>query len=424
MTKRLGAGALALLLTACGGSSSSNDSFAAATPDVAGLVLETAPGANDGSAFAATAPTASTALMAAATTPAPTCQPWQYACKIHEGVRNFNLYVRAVVGPVEALATTTPTIVSDSVRVYGPTDVPATGAVATVKLTVKQEPGSALYRWKLEAKPIAADDAQYVVVMAGWLRKGDQPHRGAGALAIDLTTLASVAPSGTTADGFKGSGQILAAFRHVGEAKSLSFAVKSFIPDTTVAGAQPIDAAFVGHRTPSGETGVRLASVDELLPPASGTDSGRELLLARGRWVPGLGGRTAVVLTDLAGNDVSSYSTQAFHVDFLLGTSCWDRVDSGTEHEVFHGLFACRLFGMPHCVAVTPPASWLAAGFNPAAQDVSACRPGTDVGDETSPPDTSVSNRNPEPGGAGMVNGTNMAPDVSSIPSGMTEVRF
>jgi hypothetical protein len=391
-------GALLLALAACG---TTTDEFSAGTPDVAGLMLETTGGAEDGT----TALHAGTAGVALTATSA--CEPWQYLCKIREGVRNVNRFVRAVVTPVEALARTTPTVVSGDTRVYGPVTVPAAPAdpVATFRLTVQQHGESRNYRWKLEGKPAGAEDAEYVVVLAGRLKRGDQPHRGAGALAIDLTRLAALNRTGAPVEGFNGGGQLLASFVHLGRAKSLVYVARAFVPDATVPGANPVDAAFVAHKTPSGETGVRLASADDYLRPQDGVEpdpATDELLLSRGRWVPGLGGRSVVVVTDRAPpGDVASHGA-----DYFLGVSCWDRA----EVESYHKLFACTV-APTRCVDVTPT-SW-----PPGDPASSACRPGTDLADEGTPPERDPMSRQPEPHAP-------FAADSASVPGSLADVAF
>ena len=419
MTKRLGVGALVLALTACGGNDSTGD-YAAATPDVAGLALETSGGASDGLALRADAPPGNTANALTAAT-ATTCQPWQQLCRIREGVKGINLYVRAVVEPVEALARTKPASETTGTRVYGPVDAPAASPVATFLLTVKKDADADTFKFKLEGKSIGGDDSKYVVVMAGKLKRGDLPHRGRGVLAIDLTKLSALNLSGAPVDGFEGAGQLLASFAHVGQAKSLAYVLKGFVPDTTVAGATPLDAAFVGHKTPSGETRVRLASVDEYLAPNPTlvpvpADAGPELLLARARWVPGLGGRAAVLVKDvITPGDVASYGPSAtipFVPDFFLGVSCFDK----DELEGYHRLFACTktpAVGARPCVNVTP-ATWPAG-------TVTACLPDTAIDaagaaeSDVPPADADKSSTTPEPDAPAM-------PDAA--PASIDDVKF
>jgi hypothetical protein len=417
MLKRLGVGALVLALAACGGSNTT-DNFAAATPDVAGLALETSGGASDGLALRADGLGSTASALTAVTTSS--CQPWQFLCRIREGVKGINQYVRAVVEPVEALAQTKPASETADTRVYGPIDAPATSPVATFRLTVKRDVDADTFKWKLEGKSVGTDDSKYVVVLAGKLKKGELPHRGRGVLAIDLTKLSALNQSGLPVDGFKGAGQVLVSFAHVGQAKSLAYVLKGFIPDTTVAGATPLDAAFVGHKTPSGEARVRLASVDEYLAPNPGlvlvpADAGPELLLARARWVPGLGGRAAVLVKDtVSPGDVATYGPSAtipFVPDFFLGVSCFDK----DELEGYHRLFACTktpAAGTAPCKNVTPP-SWPAGS-------ITACLPSTDIDgagtpEDQAPPADDKSSTAPEPDAPAV-------PDAA--PASMDDVKF
>jgi hypothetical protein len=396
MTTALGAIALALATAACGGATS--DPFAAATPDARGLALETSG-------------TAAQALTVNAATSAATCPEWAYLCRIRAGVQELNTFVKAAVEPVEALAQTAPTAQKDDTRTYGPVHAPASAPVATFLLIVKKDVDAETFKFKLEGKPLGADDSKYVVVMAGKAKKGDQPHRGRGVIAMDLDKLATLNPPAPAAPVFKGSGQILAAFSHAGQAKSLAYLLKNFVADTTVAGAQPVDLALVGHKTPSGETRVRLASVDEVLAPQSAAaDSGPELVLARGRWVPGNGGRAAVVVSDFKGStDVASYSTASFAVDFFLGVSCWGQ----DENEGYHHLFACTrtpTAGSLPCADVTP-ASW-------PASTLATCKPGTEVNDAANlPPATSATALTPEPMPVGQ-------PLCDAAPGDIADLKF
>ena len=398
--------------TGDGGPAAATDAFAAATPDLAGLALETTGGAADG------LPVSPGAVPA---TPAPTadaaCQPWQFLCRLHAGVRELNAHLSAVLAPLEALAQTRPVAATGGARVYGSVDAPAAAPVATFRLTVKQQ-GAARFLWKLEGKPVGAADARYVIVLAGWLRPDGRPHRGAGGIAVDLDQLATLNPPGAPPV-FPGAGQILGAFAHLGEAKSLLYAVRAFVPDATAPGARPLDAVFAGESSPGGEARVRLAALDDVLTPQGGAEPGsaaRELLLSRGRWVPAVGGRAAVVITDTTGADVASYSSASppFHVDYLLGVSCWD----AAEAEGYHALFACRRLGAPACVPAALPGSWLRAGFDAALQDAAACRPGTELADAVDPPGIDPLDPAPEPGAAPVV------ADPADIPASLQSVVF
>ena len=397
MSKAWRTGALAFALAACGSGSTPSPAFTDGTPDVAGLALETSGGAPDG--------LATDALPAANARAAASCEPWEYLCRLQEGVRSLNQFVRAVVDPIEALALAAPATSSAVEGVYGPIDAPASSPVATFRLTVRLA-APATYRFKLEGKPVGAADANYAVVLAGELTPSAAPHRGQGVLGIDLAKLAALNTSGSAVTGFSGQGLILGSFVNTAGTKSLVYAVQGFVPDTTVAGASPLDAAFVGHKTTSGETRVRLASLSDYLVSKSGADTGLELLLSRGHWLPGVGGRAAVVVEDAGGaTNVASYGAS-----FFLGLSCWNTA----LLEGYHGLFACE--DGPPASCVSAPASTLASWPSTSAADAAAaCLPGTELADASSPPATDPSSTAPEPG----------APATPGpLPASLTELVF
>src|SRR3990170_5170083 len=189
-------GLLALALGACGGNNPQTDEFLAATPDVDGLTLEI----GDGSTIHPTLDVGSSLESQATPAVVTPCEPYMYLCNIHAALSGLNRYVRTAIAPVEALARTTPTEVSPTIRVYGPVDAPAAPAVpvASFRLTVKK--GLVWFYWKLEGKPISAADDAYVLVAAGAIRRthGDWPHRGRGYLGINLDNLFTLNPSSGT----------------------------------------------------------------------------------------------------------------------------------------------------------------------------------------------------------------------------------
>jgi hypothetical protein len=356
-------GALALALGACGGSANQAlDEFAAATPDVAGLTLET----SGGSAEAAVSPLEAVGAeqsTAAVSTP---CQPYEYLCNIHAAVVGLNTYVRAAVAPIEALARTTPTIVSPTVRVYGPVDAPAAPAtpVASFRLTVKK--GLAWFYWALEGKPLGSADSAYVLVAAGAVRRtaADWAHRGRGYLGIDLDNLFTLNPAGGTPV-WPGKGKLLAGFGHLGGAKSLVYVLKDFTADGV---ASPQNTVLVGWKNAAGVARVRIASLNEFVAPSGGgTDIGNELLLSRAIWLPSLGGRAVVAI---GGGDVPSYG-----YDFFLGISCFNV----SENDVYRALYGCT---GGTCTVVNVPGY---PQFN--TGDPALCALGSDLGlSSTHPP--------------------------------------
>ena len=365
---------LAFLAAACGGSSSNPVAeLQAATPDVAGLSLETTGGAADG----LTVSPAGSALAASAAA-ASGCEPYQYLCNIHAAVTGLNEYVQAAVEPIEDLAQTTPTSVEGNVAVFGPVGYPAGTAGADFRLTVaKVAEGS--FQWKLEGKPLGGADSSYLLVAAGRIVRatGDLPHRGHGSLGIDLDALYQLNPA-TGPAVFPGEGKLLLGFGHSGEAKAVLYALDKFSPDR-VADPNPVSGILAGWKSAAGLTRVRIVSVGEYLgAPNGGADAGDETLLGRAGWFPGVGGRAAVVLT---GGDVPAYG-----VDFFLGLSCFDE----SQSDVYRALYGCTA-GVCTLVANAP------AGFNVGSP--SACDPATDIGiDEKIPPSTSTTDPGMEPG--------------------------
>lgn len=370
MPKLIPISVFSTLLAACGGG---GVDYAGGTPDVAGLTLETTGGGSEGLPGALAVPGQ---VSAAATAP---CEDWQYLCKIHEGVSGLNLFVRATVEPVEQLVALAPSKPAENVRVFGPADLAVWGQaapVATFRLTVVLV-RDGVFRWRLDAKPVGAPDPSYLPVLAGELARGELRHRGRGVLGIDLDALRAANPAV-----FTGQGKLLAAFGHAGPHKALAYALLDFQAFAT----SPFipSAVFVGHKWAGGPARVRLATWNEFLPDqAGGPDAGLELLLARGGWWPGLGGRAAVAVT---GGDVPSYGVPGFAVDFFLAVSCYDAVES----EVYRDLFACShtdVWTVPgpwqgrHCVPVPLPAGDPRRYGTPGA-----CVVGTDLYDDQNPP--------------------------------------
>lgn len=368
-------------LGACSGSAV--DPYAAATPNVAGLALETS---GSGEALSSSVIASAPALDARALTAPASCQPYEYLCNIHRTISGLNTYLHAALDPVAALASTKPTTVTADTKVFGPIDAPASPAtpVATFRLTVKEE-NPTTFHWKLEGKPIGAADAAYVLVAGGVMMRptSETPHRGRGTAALDLDALFSLNPT-TGIPVWKGQGQLFVGFGHAGDAKSLVYVVKNFTPDRTDPAQPPVPAAaLVGYKTSSGVARVRLASLNEFVSPhtAGAADAGDELLLSRASWVPGTGGRAAVLV---AGGDVPSYG-----IDFFLGLSCFD----ASENEAYRALYGCSS-GMCALVPNAP------AGYDVGTPDL--CKPGTELGvDAVSPgmgPLAELADETPEPG--------------------------
>jgi hypothetical protein len=362
---RTAALALAALVAACGQEKQKpQDPFVAATPDVAGIALETTGGAGDGLALTAEGGLAVRPAVAP-------CQPYMYLCNIQQGVRGLNEYVRAIVGSVEQMTKLPYAEPVTGVRVYGPADLPAGAPVGTFQLTVQRLDlvGPDVYRWKLEAKRVGAGTFQ--VVLAGQLRTGALAHRGRGFLGIDLDALAAALNPPGGAPVWVGAGKILVGFSHVGGAKSVAYLLKGFDPDVTDA-APPVDAAFVGHRLADGRTRVRVVAVADMVVPAGQVtgQTASELLLSRAGWLPLRGGRAAVVV---AGGDVPGAPDS-----FLLGVSCFNVA----QQEVYRDLFTCS--AATGCAQYLPGAPVLDGTWRTGQPGL--CALGTALYDDQDPP--------------------------------------
>ncbi len=373
MTKNLwivGAAALGLALSACG--QKTPDDFAAATPDAAGLTLELAGGAPEG-----LAPALSTA---AAVTPPDLGTDELGATR--GAIKALNGEVRRVLDEVQAVVRSSGAPAPGEARTWGPAvrcvqQGPAgCQAEAALLLRVQHLVGDT-WAFGLAARPVASTaEADWRPVLAGWMRRNAEAHRGRGRAAFDLGNLAAAAP------GYTGRGWLLAGFAHAGEARTLVYRLVGFTPDAAT--MDPLTAAFYGHRTPAGVTRVRVASVADVLAGAN-ADFPEELSLARAGWVPGVGGRGHVVVS----NWLDGAEPPRLHGDvpfsvvgtdhYFLGRFCWG---PGGALKVKEWRWCARGDGAAACLATDPVAvepagaTWAGActGFaaeEPAPGDVS-----------------------------------------------------
>jgi hypothetical protein len=272
-----------------------------------------------------------------------------------------------------AIASGSGTSVDANTKVYGPKDENG----VTWKLTVARIE-AARFAWKLEGKPVGADDSAYKTVAAGALaRIVAAEHRGSGVVAIDLDAYAAIDSTSHAA------GKVFNAFKHVGadgNARVLVYVLKGFSADTTQ--SQPADAIVYGHRTASGEAVVRVVANSESLPPLSGgTDAGPELMLARLHSIPQVGGRADVYFpgTGISGSGTNGDVPPG---KFIVARSCWN----AAEQEQFKAVFVCTQ-GQP--VSATSCTSTVDGA-------PTACQPGVDTADD--PGDADKSSTSEEPG--------------------------
>jgi hypothetical protein len=300
-----------LLAAACGGTA--GDEYADATPDYAGMSLEITGDASEGPSLRF-APLGEQAVTG-------TDAPW--LTNARAGIRELNGSVRDVVGPIVDLIKANAKDLSASSKAFGPKDE---GNVTYLLTIAKISDGT--FAWKLEGKPLGADDAAYVIVAAGRLKKGELPHRGRGTMGVDLDNLASIDST------FTGQGKLLVAFAHQGDTKTLVYFLKDFTRDPAV--HPPITAAFVGHRlADTGATGVRLAA--KLNLPDTATDA-IETVRSRVRWLPGVGGRADLLVTD---GDVPAGKV-------WYGSECWN----AQEQEGYRVINECDQGDASSCTVV------------------------------------------------------------------------
>ncbi|TMB28202.1 MAG: hypothetical protein E6J61_18505 [Deltaproteobacteria bacterium] len=344
------------LAAACG----SVNEFAASTPDVRGQSIELAGTSAEGATFLQESSGVSSQDLS---------NPPEYLARTRAAIKGLNDLVKKFLTPVvDAVATGGKDLTaSGDAKVFGPKDENG----ITWKLTVRRVSGHR-FGWVLEGKPLGQFDSAYKTIAAGALqRTGDAEHRGAGRTSIDLDAYASIDPTSHA------QGKLFNAFKHFGddgEAKVVVYALKGFTADSTVAPAA--DAVVYGHKTPSGEAVVRVAAFSESLAPstAGATDAGPELMLARLRWIPGIGGRADVYYPSTTGVLGVNSNGDVPSGKYIAAKSCWDK----TEQEGFKAVAVCNA-GQPVS----------AANCQIAIEGVesTACKPGIDREDRMSDSD-------------------------------------
>jgi len=341
--KFLGAGALALALGACG---QKQDSFTDATPDVAGLSLELAGGAPEGLAAAEPGATPGAAGVAYAVAPSPPAAGDELG-EARAALKALNAEVRRVLEKVAEVAQQPPSAELGDLKIYGPVvrcvQQDAGGACqaeASLRLAIRHH-YLRVYSWTLEARPAASvDPTAFKPVLAGWMARAAEAHRGRGRAAFNLENLRLAAP------GYTGRGYLLAGFGHVGEARRLAYKLIGFTPDATL--QDPVTAGFVGHRTPGGLHRVRVATFADVV--AGANPAPREVELSHLAWQAGVGGRGFMVVSDWTdGLGVTHGDVGAGQ--YFLGRGCWG---AGGALEFKDWRLCTRGAGLAACLASDP----------------------------------------------------------------------
>lgn len=401
-TMILGAGLLALALSACG-KNDETDPYLAAIPDAAGLSLELQGGASEGLALTAGAEAAAAPAAAAPATPV---TPDDLA-DARARVRALNEAVRAVFARVEEIAAAGGHELPGGVKIYGPSDrcvEPGDGgtclAAANLRLAVRRHAG-ALASFALEARSVdSALESDFKPVLAGYLVRGPAERRGRGKLWVNHENLAAAAP------GFKGEGYLVAGFASGPVARAVTYRMLGFTRDP--AAHAPVTAAFTGFRNPMGTARVRVAALGDFDP--AGTDL--ELGLGRLVYDPAVGGRAFGIVT----NWVDRSATPTPHGDvpaghYWFGRSCYA---PGQTTPAFKEWFLCAA-GEGPAACLAPLGGWLDAEGTQVAGDAAATwkstcalsAEGPELGPPAGPPSDDPSDDAAEPG----QDGTGLAPE-------------
>jgi len=404
-TNLLGAAALALTLAACG---QKTTDFAGATPDVAGLTLEVEGGAPEGLPQALAAAPGQAPEAALATTPA----DGDALAAIRAELRALNGELRRVMERVSELVQVAGAPAVGDRMVYGPSDrcvvwdaAGAGTASATFVLGVKHERDH-LFSWLLEARPVGSTSrADFKPIAAGWLARGGHAHRGVGRLALNLRNLQAVQPA------YAGDGYLLAGFANGPVAKSVHYRLVEFTPD----GVNPRTAAYVGMKNGAGIRRVRVATPQELLAGPNG----KELLLARAAWLPGVAGRTFEIVTNWRPLDRTVMPPVAnpmappqgdvpggsWNSSYYFGRACYAPATAGAPLTmVFKEWYLCDRPEAPAaCVVRQGGAGTVVAGTGPWADACRLAAEPLELGDPGDAGDSPVHDGD-EPGmnGAGM----------------------
>jgi hypothetical protein len=345
------------LAAACGGSV---NEFAASTPDVRGQSIELTGSSAEGATFLQEGAGISAQDLS---------NPPEYLAKTRAAIKGLNDLVKKFLTPVvDAVAAGGKDLTGAAdTKVFGPTDE----ANITWKLTVKRVSGRR-FGWVLEGKPLGQFDSAYKKIAAGALqRTGNAEHRGAGRTSIDLDAYASIDPTSHA------QGKLFNAFKHFGDdgqVKVVVYVLKSFTADSTV--AAPADGVIYGHKAASGEAVVRFAAVSESLAPLTqgAADAGPELMLARLRWIPSVGGRADIYFPGSTGTLGLDSNGDVPSGKYIAAKSCWDK----TEQEGFKAVAICN---------AGQPVSAANCQISIEGVESTACRPGIDREDRMSDSD-------------------------------------
>ena len=360
--------ALATLLAAACGSSTSTDPFQASVPDYGGLSLEATGAASEGATL-----TSDGAALTGTSSSALTSSGLEFLPAIRTAIHDLNQGVKQFFEPIGNLIASQGTdIVVGTSKTFGPQDKDG----VTYLLTVRRI-GEHRYAWKLEGKPAGADaTVAFTRLAVGTVfhAENDMAHRGRGQIGIDLDAFKTVKPA------FAGQGKLYGAYSHydstdssgvAGDSKTLIYVLSNFTIDAST--TPPVSAAFVGHKNRAGIRGVRVLYYGDL-PDFVGSPDLAELLLGRARFKPGVGGRADALVT---GGDVPAGT-------LIYGAECWDMAETLTWKKVW----SCTAPGVCTVVSESGDRTACAVDLRDDAPDAPASP--DDVSPEQGAPDPTV----------------------------------
>ncbi len=348
---RLGAGIVALALSACG-QKEETDPYVAAIPDAAGLTLEIQGGASEGLALRAEP----TAIAPEAVGGTPVTNDDLAVAQAR--IRALNEAIRDVFQRVEEIASSGGQELPGGVKIFGPADrcvQPGEGgaclATANLRLAVRRYTETAA-SFALEARPVGSTSpADFKPVLAGFLLRGEADRRGVGKLWVNLENMKLAAGAA-----FKGQGYLVAGFASGARARAATYRMLGFTRDPAV--HPPITAAFSGFRTAAGTSRVRVAALGDF------DTSGPDLELGLGRLVynPAFGGRAFGIVANWV-DRVTNPGTPVPHGDvqaakYWFSRSCYLPAQT---LPAFKEWFLCDAGAGPLACVSALPGGWVGA---------------------------------------------------------------
>jgi hypothetical protein len=216
-------------------------------------------------------------------------------------VNSVNVALQGILAPVEALARGDGSDNGAGRRLFGPADLPTSGAkLATYRLFTRQLTGQR-FAYQLQAKPLGASDDHYIPVMSGTSGSFTASRRGRGALIASFDNLHGVNPAAFPARGTA----IIAAAQGNDAAKGVLTRLIDFQANGT---STPYNGILAGDRDSDNLNHFRVPYTADAVQ-----GGGDEDVVSRFAWQAAGGGQALSVITN-GGVDAGTY---------VLLHSCW-----------------------------------------------------------------------------------------------------